>query len=222
MIRMLLADDQALLRKTLRMLLDADPGIEVTGEAADGEETVALVLEQRPDLVLMDIRMPRLDGLEATRRIKRDLPDTKILVLTTFEIDEYVFEALRVGAAGFLGKGADPAELLEGVKTVAAGEALLSPAATKALIARFRDQAGPAAVDPARLSGLTPREREVLALVAGGLSNDDISGRLHLSPHTVKTHINRTMAKLGVSDRAQLVIAAYESGLVRPGSPRPR
>ncbi|MGI5233217.1 response regulator transcription factor [Actinoallomurus sp. CA-142502] len=221
MIRMLLADDQALLRKTLRMLLEADPGLEVTGEAADGVEAVEMAAEQRPDLVLMDIRMPRLDGLEATKRIKRDRPEVKILILTTFEIDEYVFEALRAGAAGFLGKGADPAELLAAIKTVAAGEALLSPAATKALISRFRDQAEWPS-DPARLAALTPREREVLTMVAGGLSNEDISTHLHLSPHTVKTHINRTMAKLGVSDRAQLVIIAYESGLVRPGGPRPR
>jgi DNA-binding NarL/FixJ family response regulator len=153
-------------RKTLRMLLDADPDLEVTGEAADGEETVALALEHRPDLVLMDIRMPRMDGLEATRRIKRELPDVKILILTTFEIDEYVFEALRAGAAGFLGKGADPADLLDGIKTVAAGEALLSPAATRTLIARFRDGAGPGMVDPSRLDGLTPREREVLSATA--------------------------------------------------------
>ncbi|GAA2445995.1 response regulator transcription factor [Actinomadura vinacea] len=222
MISLLLADDQALLRKTLRMLLEADPGLTVVGEAADGGEAVDLTLEHRPDLVLMDIRMPRVDGLEATRRIKRERPDTRILVLTTFEVDEYVFAALRAGAAGFLGKGVDPAELLAAIRTVARGDALLSPSATKALIARFREAAAPGPADSARLADLTPREREVMALVGAGLSNDEISVRLGLSPHTVKTHINRTMSKLRVGDRAQLVIIAYEAGLVRPGGLRPR
>ncbi|MDX6742806.1 response regulator transcription factor [Actinocorallia sp. A-T 12471] len=218
MIKVVLADDQALLRGTLRYLLSREAGMEVVGEASEGGEAIALAVEARADLVIMDIRMPGMDGLEATRKLKEALPACKVLILTTFELDEYVFEALRAGASGFLGKGVEPVDLLNGIRTVAAGESLLSPAATKALIARFRESPGnPPRYGLERLADLTPREREVLSLVAWGLSNDDISLRLHLSPHTVKTHINRTMSKLGVSDRAQLVVIAYETGLVRPG-----
>ncbi|GAB2835049.1 response regulator transcription factor [Actinocorallia aurea] len=218
MIKVVLADDQALLRGTLRYLLSRETGMEVVGEASEGGEAVTLALETRADLVIMDIRMPGMDGLEATRKLKEAMPDCKVLILTTFELDEYVFEALRAGASGFLGKGVEPVDLLSGIRTVAAGESLLSPAATKALIARFRaSPTQPLEYGQERLAELTPREREVLSLVAWGLSNDDISARLHLSPHTVKTHINRTMSKLGVSDRAQLVVIAYETGLVRPG-----
>ncbi|MCD0452710.1 response regulator transcription factor [Actinocorallia sp. API 0066] len=218
MIKVVLADDQALLRGTLRYLLSRESGMEVVGEAADGGEAVAVAVETAADLVIMDIRMPGMDGLEATRKLKESMPSCKVLILTTFELDEYVFEALRAGASGFLGKGVEPVELLAAIRTVAAGESLLSPAATKALIVRFRETpAAPWLEGRERLAELTPREREVLSLVAGGLSNDGISLRLHLSPHTVKTHINRTMSKLGVSDRAQLVVIAYETGLVRPG-----
>ncbi|MFB6634641.1 response regulator [Streptomyces sp. NPDC056362] len=224
-IRVLLADDQALLRSAFKVLVDSEPDMEVVGEAPDGAEAVALARATRPDVVLMDIRMPGTDGLAATRTITADpeLADVRIVMLTTFEVDEYVVQSLRAGASGFLGKGAEPEELLGAIRIAHAGEALLSPAATKGLIATFLAQ-GPAS-DPAagggdartqRLAALTAREREVLVLVAGGLSNDEIAERLDVSPLTVKTHVNRTMAKLGARDRAQLVVTAYESGLVRP------
>ncbi|MFF4405296.1 response regulator [Streptomyces sp. NPDC001262] len=217
-IRVLLADDQALLRGTFRMLIDSTPGMEVVAEAATGRRAVELARSRRVDVVLMDIRMPDLDGLAATRLITEDedLAGVKVLVLTTFENDEYVAEALRAGASGFLGKGIDPGELLDAIRVVAAGDALLSPAATKALIARFLSQ--PAAPDPAgtpQLAALTPREREVVALVATGLSNDEIAERLYVTPLTAKTHVNRAMAKLGARDRAQLVVTAYRTGLAR-------
>ncbi|QNP62936.1 response regulator transcription factor [Streptomyces genisteinicus] len=223
-IRVLLADDQTLLRSAFRVLVDSEPDMEVVGEAADGAEAVALTRATRADVVLMDIRMPGTDGLAATRRISADpeLSHVRVVMLTTFEVDEYVVQSLRAGASGFLGKGAEPDELLNAIRVAAGGEALLSPVATKGLIARFLAQGGgPAdgpetAVRSERLAALTGREREVLVLVAGGHSNDEIAVRLEVSPLTVKTHVNRAMAKLGARDRAQLVVTAYESGLVRP------
>ncbi|MFF8509383.1 response regulator [Streptomyces sp. NPDC015492] len=224
-IRVLLADDQALLRSAFKVLVNSEADMEVVGEAADGAEAVALARSERADVVLMDIRMPGTDGLAATRMITADpeLSDVRIVMLTTFEVDEYVVQALRAGASGFLGKGAEPDELLGAIRIAHAGEALLSPAATKGLIATFLAQ-GPGAdavgegsrARTERLAALTAREREVLVLVGGGLSNDEIAERLDVSPLTVKTHVNRAMAKLGARDRAQLVVTAYESGLVRP------
>lgn len=218
MIRVLLADDQVLVRAGFRALLDAQPGIEVAAEAADGEQTLALVREVRPELVLMDIRMPLLDGLAATRAITEDaaLTGVKVVMLTTFELDEYVFEALRSGASGFLVKDTDPDELVRAVRAVVDGDALLSPGVTRRLIAEFAARSKEPAA-PEGLAELTQREREVLALVGMGLSNEEIAGRLVVSPLTAKTHVSRTMVKLGVRDRAQLVVLAYESGLVRPG-----
>ncbi|MEU7699946.1 response regulator transcription factor [Streptomyces sp. NPDC039028] len=224
-IRVLLADDQALLRSAFKVLVNSEADMEVVGEAADGAEAVALARSERADVVLMDIRMPGTDGLAATRMITADpeLSDVRIVMLTTFEVDEYVVQALRAGASGFLGKGAEPDELLGAIRIAHAGEALLSPAATKGLIATFLAQGtGADAVGEGgrarteRLAALTAREREVLVLVGGGLSNDEIAERLDVSPLTVKTHVNRAMAKLGARDRAQLVVTAYESGLVRP------
>ncbi|QES10445.1 DNA-binding response regulator [Streptomyces venezuelae] len=218
MIRVLLADDQSLVRAGFRALLDAQPDIEVAGEAADGEEALEQVRALRPDVVLMDIRMPRLDGLEATRRITDDpgLTDVRVVMLTTFELDEYVFEAIRAGASGFLVKDTEPEELLRAVRAVVDGDALLSPGVTRRLIAEFaaRSKAPGAA---ASLGALTEREREVMALVGIGLSNGEIARRLVVSPLTAKTHVSRAMVKLGARDRAQLVVLAYESGLVRPG-----
>jgi DNA-binding NarL/FixJ family response regulator len=212
-VRVLLADDQALVRAGFRVLVESAADLTVVGEASSGREVVALARATRPDVILMDVRMPDGDGLAATREITADpaLAGARILILTTFEVDEYVFEALRAGASGFLGKGVEPDALLDAVRLVARGEALLSPAATKGLIARFLAQP-----DPARLAALTDREREVLALVAGGLSNDEIAERLVVSPLTAKTHVNRAMAKLAARDRAQLVVIAYQCGLVTP------
>ena len=220
MIRVVLADDQALLRAGIRALLDAEDDIEVVGEAADGAEAVALVRQTGPDVVLMDIRMPGTDGLEATRQIVADerLSSTRVVVLTTFDLDEYVFEAVRLGASGFLVKDTEPAELLRGIRAVAAGDALLSPGVTRRLIGEFATRSRPSVVPAAdRLGELTDREREVVALVGEGLNNDEIAQRLFLSPATAKTHVSRSMIKLHVRDRAQLVVLAYESGLVRPG-----
>ncbi|MFF7048994.1 response regulator [Streptomyces griseorubiginosus] len=220
-IRVLLADDQALLRSAFRVLVDSEPDMEVVGEASDGAEAVRLTKQERADVVLMDIRMPGTDGLAATRLISEDpsLAHVRVVILTTFEVDDYVVRSLRAGASGFLGKGSEPDELLAAIRVAAGGEALLSPAATKGLIARFLAQGDDEEQDPLRterLAALTVREREVLVQVAGGHSNDEIAERLEVSPLTVKTHVNRAMAKLGARDRAQLVVIAYESGLVRP------
>jgi DNA-binding NarL/FixJ family response regulator len=219
-IRVLLADDQALLRQTFRILLDSCEGIEVVGEAADGREAIERTRELRPDVVVMDIRMPGTDGLAATTEICADeqLSDTRVLILTTFEIDEYVAKAVRAGASGFLGKDAGADDLIAAVRTVAAGESLLSPQATRLLISRFIATPEPAHTSSSSesLSSLTARELEAVALAAQGLSNTDIAGQLFVSPLTARTHIHRAMAKLGARDRAQLVVIAYQSGLVKP------
>jgi DNA-binding NarL/FixJ family response regulator len=219
-IRVLLADDQALVRAGFRLLIDSDPGFEVVGEAADGAEAVALAAETRPDVVLMDIRMPNVDGIEATRRIAADerTADVRVLVLTTFDLDEYVFRALRAGASGFLLKDTRPAELLNAITVVAAGDALLAPSVTRRVIAEFASQPEPAAgADAKALSYLTDREREVLELIGRGLSNAEIAERLVVGTATTKTHVSRVLAKLNARDRAQLVVIAYETGLVTPG-----
>jgi DNA-binding NarL/FixJ family response regulator len=215
-LRLLLADDQALIRTGFRMILSAEPGMRVVGEAEDGARAVELARALRPDVVLMDIRMPVMDGIEATRRILADGEAPRVLVLTTFDLDEYVFAAVRAGASGFLLKDSPPEALVDAVRVVAAGDALLAPSVTRRLIDRF------AATDPeptgtAAMDALTEREREVLALVARGLSNAEIAGRLVVSETTVKTHVSRVLGKLGLRDRVQAVVAAYESGLVRPG-----
>lgn len=221
-IRVLVADDQALIRAGFATLVRSADDLEVVGEAVDGADAVALARATRPDVVLMDIRMPGTDGLSATELIAADpeLADVHVLVLTTFESDEYVVAALRAGASGFLGKGVEPAELIGAIRVVAAGESLLSPKATGALIGRFL--AGPSAGYPdsaGALRVLTEREREIVTLVGYGASNDEIAAQLHLSPLTVKTHVRRAMSKLGARDRAQLVVQAYQSGLVRAGVP---
>jgi DNA-binding NarL/FixJ family response regulator len=220
MIRVLLVDDQALVRAGFRSLLEDEQDIDVVGEAGDGAGAVELARSSRPDVVLMDIRMPVLDGLEATRRIAADplLDGVRVLVLTTFELDEYVFDALAAGASGFLLKNTDPVELLRAVRVVADGEALLAPSVTRRLIGEFtaRRQAGRPSAD-IDLKSLTDREREVMALAAAGLSNAEIAERLVVSPATARTHVSRAMVKLGARDRAQLVVFAYESGLVVPG-----
>ena len=217
-VRVLLADDQALIRSGFRALLSTASDLEVVGEASDGGEAVELVRATRADVVVMDIRMPGVDGIEATRRISADddLAGVRVLVLTTFEDDEHVLDAVRAGASGFLGKSVEPQLLIDAIRTVAAGEALLSPRATRALLTRYLQPAQEPVAAPASLSALTDRERQLVALVAEGLSNDDIAGRLFLSPLTVKTHVNRAMMKLDARDRAQLVVIAYQSGLVRP------
>ncbi|MFD4115735.1 response regulator [Streptomyces niveus] len=228
MIRVLVADDQALLRGSLRLLVDAEPGLVAVGEAADGTEAVRLTAETRPDVVLMDVRMPGLDGIGATRLIcapqqapgphhapPHDGP--RVLILTMFDLDEYVYGALRAGASGFLLKDAPPAELLAAIRVVAAGEALIAPAVTRRLIAEFARRPGPARRDSAGLDGVTDRERDVLELVARGLTNTEIARRLFVGLSTVKTHVSHLLTKFGARDRAQLVIVAYETGLVTPG-----
>jgi DNA-binding NarL/FixJ family response regulator len=219
-IRVALADDQALVRAGFRVLLEAEEDVDVVGEAADGAGATELVQATRPDVVLMDVRMPEVDGLEATRRIVADEANesVRVLILTTFEIDEYVFDALRAGASGFLVKDTEPAELVRAVRVVAAGESLLSPGVTRRLVAEFVSRPERAAAAPPSLGMLTDREREVMALVAAGLSNDEIAAELFVSPATARTHVSRAMVKLNARDRAQLVVAAYESGLVAPGS----
>jgi DNA-binding NarL/FixJ family response regulator len=217
-IRVLLADDQPLLRLAYKTIIDSAPDLRVVAEAATGLETVDLARSTRPDVALVDIRMPDLDGLTATEMISSDprLAEVRVLVITTFEFDEYVYRAIRAGASGFLGKGLDPEELIDAIRVVHRGEALLSPTATKALIGEYHDRARLAGREASsRLAPLTPREREVLTIVARGLSNSDIAATLVISEHTAKTHVKRIMAKLGARDRAQLVVIAYESGLVQ-------
>ena len=218
MIRVLLADDQALVRAGFRSLLNAEDDITVIGEVSDGAAAVEVARAEKPDVVLMDIRMPGMDGLEATRQIGAEeaLSDVHVVILTTFDLDEYVFEALRVGASGFLVKDTEPVELLQAVRVVARGDALLSPGVTRRLVAEFATRAREPRPSP-ELGQLTDREREVMGLVAAGLSNDQIAEKLVVSPATAKTHVSRAMVKLGARDRAQLVVFAYESGLVSPG-----
>jgi DNA-binding NarL/FixJ family response regulator len=219
-IGVVVADDQALVRAGFRLLVDSAPDLEVVGEAVDGAEAVEVARRERPDVVLMDIRMPIMDGLEATRRIAADelLAEVRVLMLTTFDLDEYVYQALRVGASGFLLKDTPPADLLAAIRVVAAGDALLAPGITRRLIAEFARRPDPSQVDAAALQELTDREREVLGLVAHGLSNSEIAERLVVSPATSKTYVSRLLAKLGARDRAQLVAIAYETGLVTPGT----
>ncbi len=220
MTRILIADDQALVRVGLRKILEAEADATVVGEAADGEDAVAAARRLRPDLVLMDIRMPVLDGIEATRRIARDQPTTRVLILTTFGLDTYVYDALRAGASGFMLKDAPPEEIAAAVRVVASGEALLAPAVTRAVIEEFtRHPPAPAPTRPPALAELTPREHEVLDLLARGLSNPEICERLVISEATAKTHVARILQKLDLRDRVQAVIYAYESGIVAPGSP---
>jgi DNA-binding NarL/FixJ family response regulator len=217
-IRVVLVDDQALVRAGLRALLDHEPDIEVVGEGGDGVEALSLARELLPDVMLMDIRMPGVDGLQATKSIAAEsrLAEVRIVILTTFDLDEYVFEGLRTGASGFLVKDTEPADLVRAVRAVAAGDALLSPRATRRLVEEYASRSKPAERSPA-LDLLTDREREVMAQVAAGLSNDEIAAALYISPTTAKTHVSRAMIKLNARDRAQLVVFAYETGLVRPG-----
>lgn len=219
MIRVALADDQELVRSGFAALLDAEDDIEVVGEAANGQQAVQLARQHQPDVLLMDIRMPVLDGIAATRTIAAspELADVHVVILTTFELDEYIFDGLRAGAAGFLVKDTDAAELLRAVRVVAAGEALLSPAVTRRLIAEFTARTAGSTPVPG-VDALTVREREVVSLVATGLSNEEIAGRIYVSPSTVKTHVARAMMKLRARDRAQLVVFAYQAGLVNPGT----
>jgi DNA-binding NarL/FixJ family response regulator len=220
LIRILVADDQALVRRGFASILDSTDGIEVVGEASNGAEAVAIALREHPDVVLMDVRMPHMDGLEATRRITDDptLVDTRILILTTFDLDEYVHEALQAGASGFLLKDTEPPELIHAVRVIADGEALISPRITRRLISQFARASGQGRIHSTTLEQLTEREREVLGSVARGLSNAEIAEELYVSHATVKTHISRLLMKLQSRDRAQLVVFAYEAGVVEPGS----
>jgi DNA-binding NarL/FixJ family response regulator len=223
-IRVLLADDQTLIRSGFRVLVNSAPDLEVVAEASNGREAVELARTERADVILMDIRMPEVDGLAATRMITADesLAGVKVLILTTFEVDEYVFEAIRAGASGFLGKSVEPAELITAIRVVAGGDALLSPKAVRGLMNRFLAEPRIGQdVGPSALDVLTDREREIVSLVALGLTNDEIAVRLVLSPSTAKTHVNRAMVKLDCRDRAQLVVIAYQTGLVRAGTPLP-
>jgi DNA-binding NarL/FixJ family response regulator len=218
-IRVALADDQALVRAGFRVLLDAEPGFQVVGEAVNGREAIELARAHRPQVMLMDIRMPEISGIEATRQIAADpaLDAVRVLILTTFELDEYIVEALQAGASGFLIKDTQPVDLVRAVKVVAAGDSLLSPSVTRRLIGEFVNRSDPSVTPSPALDALTDREREVLALVGGGLSNDEIAAQLFISVATARTHVSRAMTKLHARDRAQLVVAAYESGLVTPG-----
>jgi DNA-binding NarL/FixJ family response regulator len=219
-IGVLLVDDQSLLRTGFRMILEAEPDIEVVGEAADGDGGVSMASATRPDVVLMDVRMPGTDGIAATARITAELPNVRVLILTTYDLDEYVYAGLRAGASGFLLKDAPPAELLHAIRTVAAGDAVLAPSATRRLIGRFVPSL-PDGDAPARqadvLADLTDRERDVFALVAAGRSNREIATELFLSEGTVKVHVSRVLTKLGLRDRVQAVVLAYETGVIRPG-----
>ena len=216
-VRVVLVDDQALIRAGFKAIVDSAPDLEVVGESDDGENALDVIREQRADVVLMDVRMPGRDGIATTRAITADddLAGVRVIVLTTFELDEYVVDAMRAGASGFLDKGVDPAVLLDAIRVVAGGDALLTPKATRALLGSMTDEAAPAPVDEAAVSELTGREREVVAMVGRGLSNDEIADALYLSPLTVKTHVSRAMTKLHARDRAQLVVLAFRSGLTR-------
>ena len=216
-IRVVIVDDQSVVLAGLRPLLENSDDIRVVGEATDGMAAIMLARTERPDVVLMDIRMPGMDGVEATRRITEELADVRVIVLTTFEQEEYVFESLRAGASGFLGKDVEPERLREAVRVVAAGEALLTPSVTRKLISQFVTQQPAVTPDTAKLGVLTERERDVVALVATGANNADIGKALFMSPATARTHVGRAMQKLGVHDRAQLVVLAYQTGLVTPG-----
>jgi DNA-binding NarL/FixJ family response regulator len=220
MIRVVVADDQALVRGGFRVLVDSAADLQVVGEAGNGAEAVELAARERPDVILMDIRMPVMDGLEATRRILAAAGEhqVRVLILTTFDLDEYVFAALRAGASGFLLKDTPPAALLAGIRTVVGGDALLSPSVTKHLIEEYVNRPEPSGPPPVQLQGLTDREVEVLALVAKGWSNAEIGQRLHVTASTAKTHLSRLLMKLDARDRAQLIVIAYESGLVSPAA----
>jgi DNA-binding NarL/FixJ family response regulator len=215
-IRLVIADDQSMIRTGLKLVVDAEEGFEVVGEASDGQEAIEVVRAARPDVVLMDIRMPRLDGLAATRELVHEIPGLRILILTTFDQDEYVYEALRAGASGFLLKVAPPEQLVEAIRVVAEGNALIDPAVTRRVIAAFAGQ-HPAPEPPQELSELTPRELEVLGLLASGMANHEIATELVVSEATAKTHVARILMKLNLRDRAQAVVFAYESGVVKPG-----
>jgi DNA-binding NarL/FixJ family response regulator len=218
MIRVLVVDDQALVRGGFRMILESESDIEVCGEAGDGTEAVTAALEKRPDVVLMDVRMPSMDGVEATRRLLSSPGVTsRVLMLTTFDLDEYVYDALRAGASGFLLKDVDPADLVQAVRVVARGDALLAPSVTRRLVAQYVARPAPTSGVPPALAGLTARELDVLRQVARGLTNAEIAGELYLSPATVKTHVARVLTKLDLRDRVQAVVLAYETGLVAPG-----